>query len=189
MHQDSDPRRYPDRPIVGVGGIIFDGDNILLVKRAKDPSAGAWSLPGGAQELGETLKAAVIREIAEETGLDIQLGGLVDVIDFIDQGENGKPRHHYSLIDYWGSASGQPRAGSDVTEAVWVRPGDLGRYDLPDKTVEIIKKAHILSSAGRKQTLGGHLRIAAYAVLFGLGAYGILYILMMALRAIGFQDY
>jgi len=189
MSENSDERSYPQRPIVGVGGVIFDGDNVLLIKRAKPPSIGVWSLPGGAQELGETLEKALKREIAEETGLDIRLGGLVDVVDFIDQGENGNPRHHYSLVDYWGTAHGEPRASSDVSEARWVPMRDLASYDLWEKTQEVILKAHTQNQTPQKHTIKGHLRTILYAVIIGLGAYGVLWVLMIVLRAIGFQEF
>ena len=77
----SDGRRHPERPIVAVGAVILDGHRVLLVKRGQEPLKGAWSLPGGAVEIGETLDAALTREILEETGLSVEVGPVVEVLD------------------------------------------------------------------------------------------------------------
>ena len=85
-------RKYPDRPIVGVGAVIVDGDRVLLVKRAHEPLKGEWSLPGGAVEVGETLEAALVREVREETGLDVDVGPVVEVLDRIRRDADGSRR-------------------------------------------------------------------------------------------------
>ena len=76
-------RRYPARPIVGVGTVVLDGDMVLMIQRGKPPRQGLWSLPGGAQELGETIHEAARREVREETGLEIEIFGLIDVVDSV----------------------------------------------------------------------------------------------------------
>lgn len=114
----TDARENPIRPFVGVGAVVIDKGRVLLVRRAKPPKAGEWSLPGGAQKLGETTAEAAIREVREETGLTTDLVGLLDVIDFIDRDTDGTIRFHYTLVDYLARPTGDaPAAGSDAAEA------------------------------------------------------------------------
>lgn len=68
-------REYPDSPVLGVGGVVFNNENVLLVIRGREPGYGKWSIPGGVIELGETLKEGLLREIMEETGLEVEIGG------------------------------------------------------------------------------------------------------------------
>lgn len=111
-------REYPDRPIVGVGGVIFKNETVLLVKRAQAPGVGQWSLPGGAVELGETLTEALEREIREETNLGIEVGGLVTVLDRIIHDPEERIQYHYVIVDYWGwVVSGELKAASDISDA------------------------------------------------------------------------
>jgi 8-oxo-dGTP diphosphatase len=115
---DADNREYPERPIPGVGGVIFEGQSVLLAKRAREPSLGLWSLPGGAVELGETLEEALKREIHEETSINIEIGGLVRLLDRIVYDREGRVRFHYVIADYWGwHVSGRLRADSDISDA------------------------------------------------------------------------
>ena len=93
-------RDFPDRPIVGVGAIVFKDASVLLIRRGKPPRQGQWSLPGGAQHLGETVRAAIEREVREETGVEIAALTLVDVVDSITPDESGgRIRYHYTLVD------------------------------------------------------------------------------------------
>jgi len=139
-------REYPSRPIVGVGGVAFVGGRVLLVKRRFEPLAGRWSLPGGAVEAGETLAEGLAREMKEETGLDVDVGPVLDVFDRITRDERGRARFHYVLVDYLCSVrAGTPVAGSDVAEVALVETGDLGRYDLTVKTLEVIGRARALA--------------------------------------------
>ena len=111
----TDDRLYPDRPIVGIGIVVFKGPEVLLIQRGKPPRLGQWSLPGGVQELVETVHEAARREVAEETGVDIDIVGLIDTVDSIQRDESGRVRYHYTLIDVaavW--RDGEPRAGSDA---------------------------------------------------------------------------
>jgi ADP-ribose pyrophosphatase YjhB (NUDIX family) len=140
-------REYPARPIVGVGGVVFVGGRVLLIKRRFEPLAGRWSLPGGALEVGETLAEGLAREMKEETGLDVVVGPVVDVFDRITRDAEGRARFHYVLVDFLCSVrAGAPVAGSDVAEVALVEIGDLARYDLTPKTIEVIGRARGLAS-------------------------------------------
>jgi len=135
-------RDYPERPLVGIGVVIWRGEKALLVKRAKPPRAGQWSLPGGAQELVETVFAAARREAFEETGLRITVTGLVDVVDAIERDEAGRVRHHYTLIDVAAEAApGEARAGSDAAAIRWVSLDDIAALELWDETARVIRLA------------------------------------------------
>jgi ADP-ribose pyrophosphatase YjhB (NUDIX family) len=137
----NDSRQYPDRPIVGVGAVIVRAGRVLLVKRRYEPLAGRWSLPGGMLELGETLEAGVAREIREETGLDVEVGPVIEVFDRILLDDERRVRYHFVLVDYlcW-PVTGELRAGSDVDEAIMVDPADLAPYDLTAKAVAVIAR-------------------------------------------------
>lgn len=137
--RSSDSRSYPARPFVGVGVVVFHGERVLLVRRAKAPRLGQWSLPGGAQHLGETVAEAARREVKEEAGIDIRVIGLVDVIDLIDRDDADRVRHHYTLIDLVAEAlDDDVRAGDDAAAVAWAHPNDLGSFALWDETVRII---------------------------------------------------
>ena len=114
-------RRYPDRPMVGVGAIIVEGDRGLLVERGQEPQKGCWSLPGGLVEIGEHLKDAVRREVFEETGLEVEPLSVFEVFERIMRDETGRPEYHYVLIDYLCRVrGGELKAASDVRRAAWV---------------------------------------------------------------------
>ncbi|HZC44014.1 MAG TPA: NUDIX hydrolase [Acidobacteriaceae bacterium] len=151
-------REYPARPIVGVGAVVFDGDRVLLVRRAKAPLEGEWSLPGGAVELGETLEEAIIREVAEETGLRVLPLQVVKAFDHIDRETDGRIRFHYVLIDFlcridskFGKNAAQEgellldrralQHASDVSDARWVRVEGLRKaeeFPLTERAMEVI---------------------------------------------------
>lgn len=135
-------REFPARPIVGVGAVVLDGDRVLLVRRAQEPLKGEWSLPGGAVEVGETLRAAIVREVREETGLDVDVGPIVDVLDRIRVDDNGRPRFHYVLIDFACSVKGGDlRCASDASDVAWADVSQLGDYGVAASAVEVIHKA------------------------------------------------
>jgi mutator protein MutT len=136
------PRQYPAQPIVGVGGVILECGKVVLVKRRFEPLAGQWSLPGGRLELGETLEAGLAREMVEETGLEVEVGPVVDVFDRILLDPERKVRYHYVLIDYLcRPVGGVLSHGSDVAAAEYVEPADLDRYRLTPKATSVIEKA------------------------------------------------
>jgi len=145
-------REYPEAPIIGVGAVVIDGSKVLLVRRGQEPLKGEWSLPGGALELGETLQQGVVREVLEETGLNVVPAGIVEVLDRITLGEpSGRVRYHYVLIDFLCHvAGGTLRGGSDAEEARWVEQEELqeqGCYRLAPLTVRVIEKAFRLGQA------------------------------------------
>lgn len=135
-------RTYPPRPVVGVGAVIVDADHVVLIKRKYEPLAGQWSLPGGKLELGESLEAGVAREMREETGLDVEVGPVVEVFDRILLDADGRVRYHFVLVDYLcRPIGGRLQAGSDVDDAVWAEPGALSRFGMTAKAVAVIERA------------------------------------------------
>ena len=138
-------REYPERPLAGVGGVVLDGDKVLLVRRGREPLRGEWSLPGGLVELGETLTEALRREIHEETCLDVRVGPIVEVLDRILPDERGRVQFHYVLVDYLCRVEGgRLAAASDVSEVRWVERGRLGEYGLRPETLRVVEKAFLL---------------------------------------------
>ena len=145
-------REYPESPIVGVGGIIFANTSVLLVKRNKEPGKGLWSLPGGAVELGETLTDALEREIAEEASIEIEIGGLVRVLDRIVHDPAKRVKYHYVIVDYWGSlVSGQPEPATDVSDARFVKLSRLHKWGINrvvEETILMADKMRIAQAGG-----------------------------------------
>ena len=138
----SEDRSYPARPILGVGGLILDGDSILLVQRGKEPLRGYWSLPGGAVETGERLADALRREVREETGLEVEILQLFEVFERILPDDAGTARHHYVLIDYLCRVTaGEARPGDDAIDVRWISRVDLDRYEITPGTLAVIEKA------------------------------------------------
>jgi mutator protein MutT len=139
-----DVRIYPDRPIVGVGAVILEDDRVLLVKRAHEPLRGQWSLPGGAVDLGEPLVAAVVREVREETGLDVEVGPLVDVIDRITP-DGDRVAYHFVVVDYLCRViGGELACASDADAAEWVAIAALDRFGVTPTAAAVIRKAQDL---------------------------------------------
>ena len=141
----TDRRKYPDRPYVGVGAVIVQDGKVLLVKRKYEPLAGQWSLPGGAVEVGETLEACLVREMREETGLEVSVGPVIEVLDRITHDEEGRVMYHFVLVDYlcW-PIGGALCASSDVAEAVFADPRRSLRYDLTSTATAVVERALVL---------------------------------------------
>jgi 8-oxo-dGTP diphosphatase len=148
-----DPREYPVSPIVGVGAVVLQAGYVLLVRRAKAPLAGAWSLPGGVVDLGETLEEAIVREVAEETGLIVTPVQVLKAFDYIDRDSDGRVRFHYVLVDFLcrvqsgGDSDGQEQEtcalqpASDVSDARWMPLEGLQtlkEFSLTERTLEVI---------------------------------------------------
>ncbi len=139
----------PSAPVVGVGGVVVRDGRALLVRRGKAPLYGRWTVPGGTVELGETLEQAVVREMEEETGLQVEPIEVLTVFDRIDR-EGERVLYHYVIVDYlcrW--RSGEARAASDALEVAWASAGELARYELPAKALEVVRDA--LERAGARR--------------------------------------
>ena len=146
-------RQYPDRPIVGVGAVIVARDRAVVVRRAAEPLAGVWSIPGGVLELGETLRDGVAREALEETGLTVAVHDVLGVFDRILPDRDGRTQFHYVLIDFLCTRiSGELRAGADAAEARWLTAAELDTFPLSDGAAAVIRKA-FLALSERNQSL------------------------------------
>jgi 8-oxo-dGTP diphosphatase len=186
-------REFPAHPVVGVGGVVIDGDSTLLIRRGHEPLKDQWSIPGGALELGETIRAGLAREMLEETGLVVRVGELIEVFERIiqDPPPNGAsdsksarkskrapkraarakselarannrdannnnnnvadPRYHFVILDYLCEPiGGSLRAGSDVTDARFVREKDLPQYGLTETAQRVLRTAFDLARARPK---------------------------------------
>ncbi len=139
----SNSRRYPARPVLGVGALIFRGDEILLVERGREPLKGQWSLPGGAVETGERLEDAITREVREETGLEIVPVQVALIFERIMPDADGNAEYHYVLVDYLCEIRGGALcAGDDSNCARWFLVVDLDHLSLTDGTLNVIRKVH-----------------------------------------------
>jgi 8-oxo-dGTP diphosphatase len=135
-------RAYPYRPIVGVGAVILLDGRVVLVRRARPPMEGQWTLPGGTVELGETLEAALVREMREETGLDVEVGPLLEVFDRIERDVEDRVRFHHVIVDYACRAvGGVLRAADDAAEAALADPMDLSPWGLTPIARRVIARA------------------------------------------------
>ena len=137
----SNPAPVDDlRPVPAVGVVCIRGDDVLLIRRGTPPKQGEWSIPGGRIEPGEPAKTAALRELHEETGVEADLKGLIDVVDAVFQNRSGELiTRHYVLIDYvaeW--RAGEPVAGDDAAEARFFHQSELGSLELWSETRRVI---------------------------------------------------
>jgi mutator protein MutT len=136
---NADTRQYPARPIPGVGALIFEAGKVLLVRRANEPLAGFWSLPGGAIELGEKSQEALLREVKEETGLDVEVVRVAEIFDRIFLDAQGEVEYHYVLIDWLCRPTGGTlRHASDASAARWVTREEIGSLTITSGTLDVI---------------------------------------------------
>lgn len=156
-------REYPDRPVVGVGGVVIEEGRALLIRRGSEPFLGHWSIPGGTLELGETLQEGVARELREECGIEARVLEVIEVFDRIYfeeeagaaplRAEGKGPRYHYVIVDFLCErTAGKPIAASDVTDAAFVREEDLNKYQLTETVIRVLRKAFAMERARRAGT-------------------------------------
>lgn len=144
------PRRYPQRPLVGVGAVIFRDERVLLIRRGASPGYGQWTLPGGLVEVGESLHEAVRREMSEEVGLDVRVVELSTALDRVLYDEEGRIEYHYVLLDFLcESQDGEPAASSDALECAFVSLEELDSYTLLRGAREVIHRAFDLLKGRR----------------------------------------
>ncbi len=132
-------REYPAHPVVGVGAVVVRDGKALIIKRAHEPRKGEWSLPGGLLELGESLQDAARREIKEETGLDIEVGPVIETFDRVHRDPEGKIRYHFVIVDFvcW-SAIGHAVPGSDADGVAWVSAEEIDEYKVNDHAKAVV---------------------------------------------------
>lgn len=146
--------------MVGIGGVVIENGRALLIRRGTEPLKGQWSIPGGTLELGESLQQGVIRELREETGLEVRVVDLIEVFDRVFPGNGDaafvkgtKPRFHFVIVDYLcARVSGEPCAGSDVTAVAFAGEDELGPYGLTETATRVLKKAFAMDRAKRHST-------------------------------------
>jgi len=146
---------FPERPIVGVGAVVLNGaGQVLLVKRAHEPLKGEWSLPGGGVEVGETLEAAVVRELFEETGLTVIVGPVVEVLDRIERTPDERIEYHFVIIDYLCHATNDHLVcGSDADDVRWVAVDQLADYRVRKNAIAVIMKAIAANAERLRQSI------------------------------------
>jgi 8-oxo-dGTP diphosphatase len=151
-------KEYPDRPVVGIGGVVVEDGRALLIRRAGEPLRGHWSIPGGRLELGESLEAGVTRELLEETGLEVRVLDQIEVFDRIFPGDAAPlpgaaargPRFHYVIVDYLCERiSGHPRAGGDACDVAFARENELEKFQLTETATRVLRKAFAMDRQRR----------------------------------------
>lgn len=151
----SGSREYPERPVIGVGGVVIAEELALLIRRGSEPLKGEWSIPGGMLEAGETIAEGVARELREETGLTVRVLDLIEVFERILHEREprqtrpaARPRYHFVILDYLcEKEAGEARPGSDVTDVAWVREDELERYRLSVAATRVVKRAFAMTRA------------------------------------------
>jgi 8-oxo-dGTP diphosphatase len=162
VSDDRSDRLYPARPLVGVGAVIWDGSRVLLERRGRQPAQGAWSLPGGLVEIGETVEEAVRREVSEECGIDVTVGPLLGVFQPVHRDQDGRVRYHFVVLDFLARyRDGSLRAGDDAADLRWVSPDELDSFALLPATRSMIDRALALLKTEDQETVLSHSPRAA----------------------------
>ncbi len=134
-------REYPDQPVVGVGAVLIREGKILLVKRGSEPGKCKWSIPGGLVELGESVHDTIVREVKEESNLEVEVHSLIDVVDSLERDREGRLRYHFVILDHFVRLRrGSLRAGSDVLDVRWVALNEVEKYDLTRTFIEFFER-------------------------------------------------
>jgi 8-oxo-dGTP diphosphatase len=142
----ADNRSYPARPILAVSAAIIRDGKALIVRRARSPAAGLYTLPGGGVELGETLLDAVVREVREETALVVEPVALIGYRDAIARDDEGRIERHFVILPFaarW--IAGEPVLSDELSEAVWLDPAAIAGLDTTVGLAEIIANALVAS--------------------------------------------
>lgn len=148
-------REYPNYPVLAVGAVVVRDGKVLLVLRSREPGRGLWSLPGGIVHPGETLKAAVVRELREECGIEVAIAEAAEVVERMIQDGRGRLRYHYVILDYQAKwVRGELSPSEEVEDACWVDPGSLHQYHLTRGTADVIRRLLVRRSGGL-QDCGG----------------------------------
>jgi ADP-ribose pyrophosphatase YjhB (NUDIX family) len=139
-------RQYPETPLVGAAAAVFDAEGrVLLVQRGRPPRVGQWGLPGGMLEVGERLADAARREVQEECGVTIEIGGIAGVFEPITFDEEGRIEYHYVVVDFWAShLSGAACAGDDAAGVAWVHMEEVDSYSLLPESLQVVRDAYAL---------------------------------------------
>ncbi|HXJ11283.1 MAG TPA: NUDIX hydrolase [Candidatus Limnocylindrales bacterium] len=150
-------REYPDRPVVGIGGVVIQNGRALLIKRGSEPLLGQWSIPGGTLELGESLQEGVARELREETGLEVRVLDMIEAFDriFLDPAahkakDRSRPKYHYVIVDYLCERlSGEAQAGSDVTDIAFAAEEELEKFQMTTTAMRVLHRAFAMDRERR----------------------------------------
>jgi ADP-ribose pyrophosphatase YjhB (NUDIX family) len=135
-------REYLNFPIISAGGVIIIDGKILIIKRKNEPESGKWTIPGGVINIGEKIKDGLKREIFEETGLNVDIRNLLDIVEKIIEDNQGGIKYHYVIADYLCEyVSGDIKASSDALEVKLISPDDIDRFELCNGTKRIIEMA------------------------------------------------
>jgi len=137
-----DPRAYPDRPFLAVSAAIVRDGKILVVRRARPPAHGLYTLPGGVVEAGETLLEALVREVREETAIEIDPVALAGHREAIVRDDDGRAKRHFVILCFaarW--SSGEPKLNEELSEALWLDPDAIKNLRTTDGLPEIVAAA------------------------------------------------
>lgn len=137
-------RRYPAAPLVGVGVVVLNNQGeVLLIKRGKPPRVGEWSLPGGLLDLGERLEEAARREVQEECGIEVAIGGFITTFEPIIYDAAGELEYHYVIIDFWAThLAGEAVAQDDALAVSWTPTDKLDGFMVRPEACQVILAAH-----------------------------------------------
>lgn len=145
----SNSGEYPPAPLVGVGGVVIIDGRAVLIRRGNEPRKGEWSIPGGKLELGETLAEGVRREVREETGLEVEVGELIEAFERVFRDAEGRVRFHFVILDYYCRASSAAAlAGGDALDVALVSESEFERYGLGGAVARVLRKAFAISRRG-----------------------------------------